>query len=258
MKTVSNGLAPIVIILIVAAVLALAGGGYYVHHKFSPRANPASAQQANQQVTSRVEIANPVRNGVEGWKTYTNEQYGFELQYPANYQVSTSIGKHGFYDRQVTTIAKFSGSERYVNSAYFAVSADNDRLNLSACLNDDNHPTSAPLTRTKNINGNEFYVFEENAEDAAMGGWRGSVSQYRIIRNGYCYILESQVDWQMVGYERSISTGHSSASPDETQAQNDAVVRNERLLDQILSSFKFVNEPHACGSAARRCAGGPR
>lgn len=79
MRNLNNkGIAPIVIILIVAGVLALAGGGWYVYQNSKIKVQNEASEQ-NQQAVNQDETAN--------WKTYRNEQYGFEFKYPQEWMI---------------------------------------------------------------------------------------------------------------------------------------------------------------------------
>lgn len=72
------------ITLAILAVLILGGAGYYFYQKSPPLPqNPAPTPQP-QAVQTPPPSPNPAANETAGWKTYTNTQYGFSLQYPSD------------------------------------------------------------------------------------------------------------------------------------------------------------------------------
>lgn len=83
----NKGFAPILIVLIVVAVLAIGGGAYYLKTK-----NEAAVtkQEQNQAVPLPSQSASSSQELV-GWKTYHNDQYGFEFQYPRGFQVKQCV-----------------------------------------------------------------------------------------------------------------------------------------------------------------------
>ena len=171
-------------------------------------------------------------------KTYKNEQYGFEFNYPPEYALDDKVQKRGFYEYEITNLAKVEGTEKEINRASLEVSADDTPYNKSVCLLDnDIHPQT--ITTTKLINGNRFYVFQDKVGDAAMGGDRGLLSQYRTLHNNYCYILDFYVYWYEVGGGYS-SAGKNDATPKEIEAQNKTIKKHQQILDKIVASFKFL------------------
>ncbi len=167
------------------------------------------------------------------WKTYTNNQYEFAVDYPLTYQISDTLAKEGFYKETISKIVSFTDKENYIDDSTFSVYADNASSNLSTCLKDYN---GEDLTKTKEINGNVFYIYFDKVKDAAMGGAMGSLSQYRVIHNNYCYILDSHIYWHNAGFNRITS----SSTLEETQAQNDAIKTHSDFLDKILFTFRFI------------------
>ena len=90
MKFINNkqGFAPIIIVIAIAIFVALAGGGYVVYQAyFAPTIDGGgkiifcTGEQCNNvKATSTVDTSN--------WKTYTNTKYGFEVQYPQEWDIS--------------------------------------------------------------------------------------------------------------------------------------------------------------------------
>lgn len=85
MKNSTKGFAPIAIVIIVAAVLVLAGGGYWWWQNKAEVAVPVINQQA---ISSSQQVAT---DETASWKTYRNDQYGFEFQYPTEIQLANLV-----------------------------------------------------------------------------------------------------------------------------------------------------------------------
>jgi len=148
-----------IIIIIVAAVVIF--GGVFAYQYL--------VAQENQQINNIQPISQTA-----GWKIYTNTKYGFEFKYPSNYQISDKTEEQDFYDYQISKIVSSSVKEEYIDDSSFTVFADNGSQNINACLTNDYgvKQNVKNLTQTKEINGNNFFVFWDKQSDAAMGGAR--------------------------------------------------------------------------------------
>ena len=221
----------VVPIIIAIGALLIAGGVYVAWQKnMMPvlNNNKVDNSSATTQTTA--------------WKTYVNEKYGFSFKYPGSFALNSTEQKEGFYEYQLTKIAEVVSEEKYIDKAIFKVTADAGPYNVNSCLTKDYGSQAHTGTSTKNINGNSWYVFGEKGGDAAMGGQRGLSSQYRILHNSRCYIIQSYVYWHIVGYEGYMNTGKFDATPEESQGQRDVLERNNVALDNILSTFKFTDQ----------------
>jgi cytochrome oxidase Cu insertion factor (SCO1/SenC/PrrC family) len=161
------------------------------------------------------------------------------LNYPSSFQLDQTVQKVGYYDYNVTEIIKLTNKESGIEFATLTVSVDPNTA--TKCYTASSGSDAHEATMTKNINGNSFRILNDKTGDAAMGGERGQISEYRIMHGNNCYILNFEVVWRIVGYAAYANTGKSDATQAEVQAQKDAIDRNSMYLDQIANSFRFIN-----------------
>ncbi len=96
-----KGFEPIVIMGMIALVLVAGAIGYFAWKRsvampWAPQppvatSSPTQTQSSQTQTaSSSVSSATSSTVDVSGWKTYANQQYGFELEYPSAWRVSTN------------------------------------------------------------------------------------------------------------------------------------------------------------------------
>ena len=166
-----------------------------------------------------------------GWKTYTNSEYGFEIKYPVRHALSKKSENDVNFEYYPSRVVGVSYKDDLADSNIY-ISADSSVSAVEKCLQDN--------SGTKNINGASWYVIYDKMGDAAMGGERGIMTVYRMIYNGVCYEINGLVHYRIVGYAGIINEGKSSATGEETKAQNDSIAEQSQTLEYIISTFKFT------------------
>jgi hypothetical protein len=143
--------------------------------------------------------------------------YNYEIKYPYEFKVGKYIVGTG-----VSDIDNATYSNEGFSYSFEIFSRNNDFL-MESCLKDLDGNN---ITKTRNINGNIFYAFEENK--IGIGGRmalaEGAIqSEYHIIHNSNCYYVKCTIAPENSG----------STSLSKTQEEF-------KIFDQIISTFKFT------------------
>ncbi len=182
--------AKIIIIVLAVTVLALGGGIYYFLVKNS-----------------------------QDWKTYVNNDYGFEFKYPQTWELNSDVSSNATH--LYVNFAKFSSlidnKETCTNGVCSRKSpVEDQRIVSQASVGDEIETSSGFPGKVVSIGG--------------VKGFRylGYNPQAKAYSTGVV-VFNSQVD--------RIELSISIAAPNETQAENDKLNKD---FDQIVSTFKFT------------------
>jgi len=191
-------------------------------------------------------------NETADWKTYTNEEYGFEIKHPKEYTI---------VENKNSNIVTIKINKPIINRDCYTNFIEEIHLSTNNTISDDclssrvNLPTSNEkyleqisknLTqegwpKIKAINSSDFY--RTYSTDSAMGGKSKCYYTYQTFHNNQCYEITLQT------YSNS-NFGFVDNCPTSLKAQYESVfkevkrklqeLRNE-LFFQILSTFKFID-----------------
>lgn len=128
---------------------------------------------------------------IPGWKSYTNSKYNFTIKYPESY--TKEEGSTGFYNDMNLYGITIRTPKDYQKGTDFNIGMIELQVGTSTASCYSANGVDNDMTVTKNINGNLFYYSPSQPfDDAAMGGQRGYIYIYSLIKNDLCYrIIES-------------------------------------------------------------------
>lgn len=166
------------------------------------------------------------------WKTYRNEEFGFEVKYPVNF-IAKEINKGENISRGIVV-----NSEILKGSIFVKMFAADEKKSMEECIaNSENisaeqqHFISKDL---KMINSVTFYHLTNYPEligaycGMSSGCWYQDI--YRTFHDGNCYELK---------YERS-DREFIEGNPYGKYETIGDVTEVPKIFDQILSAFKFI------------------
>ena len=154
------------------------------------------------------------------WKTYRNEEYGFEIKYPSEFTYTTNSYSRGF---QVL----FTGS-----SAFFTVNVRNDELGLGVDLKNYFYLDFSPKEQTT-LADQTAYIYE--APDGYCDG-PGCSEPFLAIatrKNTTIYIVEFKGDIQINNIEKEILSTFKFISTSTNSTQLLKVCPDEWVQDDM-------------------------
>lgn len=188
-----------------------------------------------------------ISNVYASWRTFTNDQFGFSISYPANLKPQTTFGHTYLMDQYWTSVEHNLPNKANHSIVEIPIASINLDKNLSTIANAPYYyaavrigASSAP-TAVKNciippyepkkayiasINDKTFHVLA--IDDYAMGQYRGGQS-YRLLHNGFCYAIEF------------VETGSNTLGYDRQNVNKIAKMshQSKKVATQIIKTFLF-------------------
>jgi hypothetical protein len=186
-----------------------------------------------------------------GWKTYTNDEYGFEFKCPEGSQINNTFEPYNHlsdkwrvgisgdtYGKPAASIIVLRIENESTYPRYFAaelrIGVSSDPQDLASYVNPSDIETAAepPVEVINGISFNKFII-----HDAAMMQYIEGIS-YRTVNNGICFAIEQ------------IKTGSNYRDQPSPNDIPDAVLDfNYNIISNIIKTFKFIDRAVIVDSA---------
>lgn len=196
---------------IIIVVATLIGAGIWVYQYYIFQLGPAITENNQAAVLTPTPT---LQDEIADWKTYKNDEYGFEIKYPSDFYTNPLDAK---YDQNTTDVRlnnpfelesiKFNyklpkinslatlylDAKEYKNSgfqfAYFNVGVDEDAGDVATCQTLASGSAGSGMSQKTpiSINGENFYRYK--LFDDAMGGQRGTGYVYFGLIGSKCFVM---------------------------------------------------------------------
>lgn len=242
LPSVNKGFALLEILIVLGIVATIAGGGWYVKNLGEQQVavqqgnNALDAakklqQTLNEQADNQQKVIDKIETAANStsskWKTYRNEQYGFEFRYPEEF--SLKINEHG----SVFLSYKIDGKNNDDQIGTLEISA---RGNISYQLKDYcSYHEQVYFCRTEPVPNTDASYSDSNKE-VSLNGYDAIYFTLLGIGEDSMYLVKSpngQV-WSLRIYDTTYGSDLNLYSEFKSK------------LNQILSTFKFF-EPIPSG-----------
>jgi uncharacterized membrane protein len=104
----------------------------------------------------------PIQNEVEEWKTYRNEEYGFEFKYPSDYEITSDLSIKDLGVRVYLNGVKDKGADFFIDAGYQKDVNPSAWFISSAQYDSDVENFDLMSTSTLNINYDKNMVYTKN------------------------------------------------------------------------------------------------
>ena len=223
------------IIIIVAVAVVLFGGVFAWQYFFvKPVATSSSAQQILNKPFPLAgeptdQTAGPAPNGVEGWKTYTNTQYGFEFKYPSTFdsaELTPTFKQHTPpHGTDLIINGKASAFDGYITQLSLSFNVFPTRINdLEKYVKDEIASATAFHEKWNNEHPSDPINFDFTYSKITMDNTIGYAGEYKFLNSG-----QDNIEIFTQNSNNLIRIGYTPS--------ND---KQAKIIQKIISTFKFI------------------
>ncbi len=230
-------------ILVVAMIVSL--GALFGAIGYLAKNKPVKIQQPQVSPAAEPETANQIIDETADWKTYKNEEYGFEVKYPADKISIYQEGDWIFLNHSI--VFDHSNLCDFGQKGAQPTLKELTDFNVAVKIEESDLLGTVQLEEGKNISGfisdNALRISEGYIEDAKIGLLKG----YRIINafegcgaDDYYFVLNGKKT--LVVRKRHIA--ELVLNPEKYLNLSGIITNSEanNLFNQILSTFKFTEK----------------
>ncbi|GEM_PF-3038765 len=168
-------------------------------------------------------------NKTSGWKTYANNEYGFEFKHPADMHIKDELNDRYFPVIRVLRQSAADDSFKRLTVEFQVRAPQNIRNNSdqtkskiykNECAEVEAEASNNPNISKININGTDFFLSKSELHTKGGGLYQ---AYYYTNKNNQCYRLGIILDF---GYDLQFS--------------DNIIKQAEKTGEQIVSTFRFT------------------
>jgi hypothetical protein len=225
-------------LIALALLVVLPSIGFYYGEWHAQNAILADKNTASSSASTLGNTQTDYYNNVTEWQTDTNNDGGFSIAYPIDFQIDDNYSAVPSVDWRINanntpgikyitlTVPKVFEPQTNFADATLTVGASRNKTALAQCMTPDPTGMGTATTSTQNINGTEFTVFHS---DGAGAGNYYETTGYRALHAGQCYAVEYTIhSSQIMNYPASYNL----------KPFNEKDISS--VLQNIIGTFRFL------------------